>query len=398
MTRATPLTSDPTADSVVALLRHFGYRWRPGVPGRYEVWSVPDTDGEILVPLDPESGDFAALLTRAVRTVIAEQGSAARSTYDLLNLRASAALDSTQWRKETTSASGLIPWSEGEALFHAAQLTLSASAKTTRMRRMVHGTSSAYVARRFLEKTLMGQTAIGSFIITAHTPSNQKFFVSQKSENQAQADYRHSERVTGRDILSTLHHSLEAVRSGLDEYKQTPRLEAFLPLVEDGVSYELVKALSTISDGGDAAVVIEFNGGTNQQRRMEVSFGADESNTLSRVADRFALAEPPKSVRVTGEVSGLDNSTASPVHLVKLDIVSGADVRHARVRLNPQQYAMAIQAHAESLWLSVAGQLEKDGREYWLYGAQEVSFVTPPPGAITTPIELTLDDDLYGPL
>lgn len=383
---------ETTPEVATALLRHFSYGPSAKVPGRYEVWTTRDTDREILVPLNPESGDFAVLLSRAVRAIFAERGDAAHRVFDLLTLKVDSALASTQWKKETAVNAGLIPWADGEALYRAAQAALSASAKATRLKRMLHGSSSAYIAKRFLENTLMGQTEIGSFVITAHVPSNQRFYVSRKSENRAQVDYRNAERVTGREILETLERSLEAVRAGLDDYKRTPRVEVFLPLVEDGVSHELVKALSVMTLNGDAAISIEQIADTATLRRVEIPFDSVESEVLGKVADRFAQAEPPRTVLVTGEVSGLDNSSSSPIHLVKLDIVRGADIRHARVRLTPDQYAMAVQAHAESLWLTVAGQLEKDGREYWLYGATDVGFVTPPPGAISAPIELGIEE------
>ncbi|MFC6152044.1 hypothetical protein, partial [Mumia xiangluensis] len=60
------------ADSVselevlTALLRHFDWSPTSHVLGAYEVWTerLRDSDDEVLLPLDPSRGDFAALLTK----------------------------------------------------------------------------------------------------------------------------------------------------------------------------------------------------------------------------------------------------------------------------------------------------------------------------------------------
>jgi hypothetical protein len=42
-----------------------GWRKSGGVPDVYEVWESPDGTGEVIVPLDPNRGDFESLLARA---------------------------------------------------------------------------------------------------------------------------------------------------------------------------------------------------------------------------------------------------------------------------------------------------------------------------------------------
>lgn len=362
------------SDTATALLRNFDWAPTSKVPGKYEVWTHSGSYDEILVPLDPDKRDFNPLLDRVLRTLLHKYGNDAARVRDLLTLRLSASLASTQWKKQTPVNAGLISWIEGESLFNAAQDSLTASAKATHEKRMHHGTASAYIARKFLEKTLMGQTEIGSFIITAHTPTAERFHVNQRSENRSARDFRQAEMVTGKDILATLQKSLEAVRSGLDEYRSSPNIEGFVPLIEDGVSFELIRSLAALTNGGDASISIETDSGTGDEapQRAEITFDAVESSVLGKVAEKFKEAKAPETVHLIGEVSRLDNSSTSPVHLVGLDIKAGSGVKRARVRLTPEQYDLAVEAHAVHKWLEVSGQLQRDGRDYWLYNAEGV--------------------------
>lgn len=380
----------PTQETVTALLRHFDWGPTAKLPGKYEVWTRLGSPDEVLVPLDPNRGDFGSLLDRAFRTVMLRDGAEASRVLDLLKVKVSSVLDSTQWCKQTSVDAGLISWGDGEALYTAAKTSLMASARATYAKRMLHGSSGSHLAKRFLERTLMGQTEIGSFVITAHTPAQELFHVSKSSETQSRDDYRKAETVTGRTILDTLQRSLDAVRQGLDEYKSAPTLDTFIPLVEDGVSFELIDALATLTRGGDAAVTVEHAATSNQPKpaRLEVAFDSVESAVLEKVASRYKASEPPQTVRLTGEVGLLENSTTSPIHLIRLDVMEGAEVRHARVRLSPDQYELAVEAHRTHRWMAVSGQLEKDGRSFWLYGADRLSLLDGPE-SMSVPMEAT---------
>lgn len=363
-----------TTELVTAMLRHFDWSPASKALGRYEVWTLAENDAaEVVIPLDPQKGDFNDLVERALRQLLGRYGSEAERVRELLLLTASADLDSTQWKKQTPVDAGLISWTEGEGIFQAARDSLASAARAVHAKKAHHGNAGSYLVQRFLEQTLMGQTEVGSFIVTAHIPASARFHVSQKSENRAKDDWRHADQVSGRTILDTFATAISAVRTALDEYKSSPRLDPFKELVADGVSHELVRSLATLARGGDAAISITH--GELGSAVQEITFDSVESPVLDRVAADFAQAPPPQDVRVVGEVSLLDNSTAVPIHLVRLDVMSGASVKRARVRLNPEQYELAVAAHADHKWLSAAGRLEKDGRDWWLYNAADVAVV-----------------------
>jgi hypothetical protein len=226
----------------------------------------------------------------------------------------------------------------------------------------------------------MGQTDIGSFVITAYTPAAQRFYIS-RSAQESTADrqglpWGESDSLTGRAILETFVRALKSVRSGLDEYKRRPEINLFLATVEDGVSYELTKALGETTRSGDAAIQISLQvPGTDRQTVTEVAFDSVEAPILDSVANSFALDPEPQDVTLVGEVTLLSRSLGIPDRVVRLDIEEGAEIRKARVRLSADQYDQALEAHRQEASLRVSGSLEREGRLYWLYGANNVSVV-----------------------
>lgn len=358
------------------MLRHFDWRAESRVEGQFEVWSRKGQDKRIFLPTNPDAGDYDALLASASQTLLRTYRNAAVDFIERVRPLAKAQLDEVRWDKSTNSQAGIIPWTEGKQVFAAAEGCLLAAAKSTRGTRASHGTASGYLAKHFLERVFMGQTAIGSFVVTAQTPTVERFFLSKSAERQAVDNLDQELSVSGREIVDTLTTSLEVLRSSLDEYKKTPRLEIFEEGVQYGVSAELTRALARLSTGSDAEVAVNFASDESRRgRTASFSFGAVEAEVLEQVTDRFQAANPAQAVSIVGEVSLLDNSSAAPARLIRLDVASGADVRRVRVRLNFEQYDLAVDAHARHQWLRVSGSLERDGRDYWLYNATDVAIL-----------------------
>lgn len=370
-------TPEVESETLTALLRYFDWAPRSKVPGRYEVWSPDESDdSELIIPLNPRMGDYDELLTRAHRYVLSHYGRAARDLTRMLTLRHRAGLNSTQWKKETDLDGGIISWEEGEELYEAARAQLIASAKATKERRRYHGNSSAYVAKKFLENSFMGQTEVGSFIITAYTPANQRFHVSKHSEEVHLSKPRESETLPGSAITETFERALKAVRSGLEEYKKRPLPELFLDAVQEGVSYEFTKALSQITHGGDSEIeILHHSHDPNRDYRVQIAFDASESPILSHVANIFALDPEPQDVTLVGEVTLLSRSAESSDRVIRLSVADGAEIRKARIRLSAEQYDIAMEAHRLEANLRISGSLEKEGRLYWLYHPRDLSIV-----------------------
>lgn len=363
-----------TFESLTALLRHFDWSPTSKEPGRFEVWGRTDGD-EVLLPLNPSRPDFERLLRNAEAHIVARFGREATEVLRVLGLRLSGVLDSTQWKKNTKLDAGLIGWEEGEALYIAARSALAAAARSTRENRMYHGNASSHIAKRFIENSFMGQTEIGSFIITAYTPSNTRFHLTRKSEDIAPLNPRKSETVSGRTILNTLVEGLTSVTSALTNYRKDRDLEAFAQRVDDGVSYELLKALAEVSREAESAVIVSRNDAGSESKPVEFAFDPPDSNVLERAALRFAEgADEPRDATLVGEVTLLSHTSGEIVHVIRIDM----DGRKVRVRLDAERYKLALDAHGDGKWVLVRGKVEKDGNTFWMNSPTDMSVVEPP--------------------
>ncbi len=376
----TPEAAELDTRMITAVLRHFDWSPVSKAPGLYEIWA-PDADDapeeeQVLLPLDPHRGDYAYLLERAQRLVLAHYGRAARDLLSTIKMSTEALLSTTQWSKETALPAGVISWEEGEGLYGSARAQLIASAKSTKEKKRYHGNASAFLAKQFIDSTLMGQTDVGSFIITAYTPTRQRFHVSKHSEDVAWIKPREVETVSGAEILNTFERALKAVRSILDESKLAPRAEAFLDAVEEGVSFEFTRALGNFVSGGESSVQITRQvSSPDEPSVVEVAFRPTEASLISRAANLFSQDPEPQEVTLVGEVTFLSREISGHDQLIRLNVESGADIRKARIRLSPDQYEMAMDAHRREASLRVSGLLEKEGNLYWLDNPRDVAVV-----------------------
>ncbi|MEU2254444.1 hypothetical protein ABZ540_14905 [Nocardia xishanensis] len=383
------LAGEYSQASVTFLLRKFGWHPSYSIPHSYEIWSnemIPTQ--EVLLPTNPAKGDYAQLLRRAFRTLIYEHGAEVERTSRLLMFQQRADLESTKWTKQTPVDAGMIAWNEGERLLAAARLSLVAAAKATKESRRYFGNTAAYIARRFLDSTFMGQTEVGSYVVTAYTPADRYFYFSKSIEEAAPGKlFETPNRCrSGADIIDKFEEVAAAARSALDEFRTTPRVEIFDDLVPTGMSYEMSSALATLCSDGDGAVTIaRKRTESGREVTREYSFEAAESPILQKVAQRFSEAREPEQVNLTGEVTLLAHMSTTEQRLVRLHVSNRPDIRIVRVELSEAQYELALDAHREDRPIRISGTIRKVGRYQWLSDPSDVTLLpgfdndNPPP-------------------
>lgn len=352
-----------------AVLEKLGWRALGSGNGLLQIWRDPNEKMDIVVPLNPAKADFQRLLAQAIRSV-ESYGPVARDPWLLSESVLAARLETTSWKRETSLEPGLIPWTDGEEIFAAARSSLIAAAKSTREHRAFHGQSGSFIAHQFLDRCVMGQTGAGSFIVRAHTPSDEMFHLSKKSSAAAAgSNPRSVARVSGAQIIETLGQGLKAVGAGLDEYRSKPRVEVFRDLTDDGVSYELLRSLADLTREGDSSVEIVREVGDSKERTFRAEFTATDSPILERASRDLLTDVDPVRVTVAGEVTNLTSDSAHPQRVVRLKLWGHSPVKNVRVRLNRDQYDVAIEAHKTGQNIELTGTLEKEKRLYWIYGA-----------------------------
>jgi hypothetical protein len=374
-------TAESDALMLESLLIRFGWERVIGQPGSYDVWTpqAGREDDDLIVPRDPSRGDFPALVTQATRRLVDRYGRQAEGAMALFRVGQQVGLDETDWKKETPLP-GIISWDDGQLLIESARAQLAASAKSTREKRSYHGHSSAFVAQTFLSNSYMGQTDIGSFIISAHTPSQTRLHLTKRSETLAATQPRDAETVSGAAILRTFEAALTAVRIGLDEYRANQRLEVFHEAIDEGVSHEFLKALGNFVRDGDSGVSIVRRSEGRTTPSAELTFNPTEAPILDRAATSLVQEHQPREVTVVGEVTDLGRreGAAGRSNVIRIDVAKGGAANSVRVHLGVDEYRLAMAVHDAEGWLSVTGVMVREGNLSWIYHPSAVDVVDRP--------------------
>ncbi len=292
------------------------------------------------------------------------QALAARATF--------APSDEFRFRKESPAPSGMISWPQGEQLIKAARGTLAAGAKSYRERLRYFSNRYGSFANRYLESVLMGQTAPGSYIVTAFAPTSMSVPFSAPAPAAPPTMFESavasgSTREIGLTVMKAAVATVEAVA----HYRQSGSMSAFEALVPEGVSFEMsvaLRALATDSDGAD--IVVEWDPGVrlNEGVPSRVELSPSDAGVLERAS--HILATAPDEVRTAsfvGRVVLLTTQDVGGPGVLGIENLAVERPRKIRVHLAAEDYVRALRAHEEGRAVRVQGRLERDGNLHWLY-------------------------------
>jgi hypothetical protein len=359
--------------AVIEYVRKKGWENLGGPNGTYVRLRPPiESDGlrSVLLPLDPSRADFLTLLDDAL-AAIADYGSVADERL-LLDLNVGVG-DKISFRKDVPTPYGSIPWLEGERLVTSSTKILIASAKAERQAQSYFGNKHRTHAKAYLEAVRMGQTELGSYVITAFSPTEQ---ISLRDVLLPTM----TEPSTGRAVTETLVKALAATRESIDFYNARSSLRLFEEAIEAGASYELSRSLIGLIDGTNGAdVKVQWeSAGSVSVPDAEVAFRPDDIVALERASIRFAQTAPPERVTVLGTVTLLERARPRSPGVFRLDVLEGSQAKKIRVRLRQDAYELAIQAFSEGRGVLMSGRQEKEGHLWWLYDPSDISIVDLP--------------------
>ncbi|WP_156720783.1 hypothetical protein [Mycobacterium sp. Root135] len=372
-----PGANDP--QSIYVLLRQF--HWEPSprpIEQPYDIWTNPNFDSNILVPVDPHKADFDQLLDRAYKALVYQHGADFERAAELLEVQRRSSLDATRWSKESFLDTGMIQWNIGQKLHEVAHDALAASAKASQRPRRYYGNFSPYIARKLLDATLMGQSELGSYVVTAYIPANARFFFSENSEAAQASKLIDVESRSGAEIVDKLEEIVALTRGKLDEFRTDPRTTIFEEIVPVGFSYEMAMALAELSNRGDGSVRFSRAGSRDSlvQFAYEYSFGATESLVLEQVGESLRLTAEPEPVNLVGEVTLLEHVANIGEYTVRLHVANQPRLRTVRMTLSPEQYEVAIEAHRSDVPLRVSGIIQKQGNYNWLVEPTRIRMIS----------------------
>jgi hypothetical protein len=222
----------------------------------------------------------------------------------------------------------------------------------------------------------MGQTAPGSYIVTAFTPAEGVVLVS--AARQDDPLFRlDSEIASARSIGVTVMAAVEATKEAVEHYRSRASLAAFDDLVPLGVSYEMTSALSELVAGSDGADIgVEWDPILPPPRKAptRVEFLPSDVDVLSKASTQLgANVEPPTQVTVMGRVHLLTQREAGGPGVVGIENLSTDKPKKLRVHLGDADYHTALRAHDRNDAVVVQGQMEREGNIHWLYNGRLLS-------------------------
>lgn len=382
------MTRPADADAVAALAPHdiaaylatTGWVLEQQRGAASEIWrlgSATAPDARLLLPRDASYLDYRARLEDALELLQAMH----EYTVEQLAVRVvQTRADVLYIRADQATPDGSIPLNEARQLIDGAhQLLLAAACSTIRPRAAFAGRRPE-AAKAFVADDLrMGHTQKGSFVITvlARLGQPSKATVPKKLWDDPEAPQEVVIPPFQRRVMTTLATGLVAAASTTSTLSLTGVEQG----VERGASADLYDSLSKMTSFvGMRTLDLSFDWAPAEPQDADVAstvvFSREEIPQLAPARDR--LKKKPDTVResLTGQVIRLERGADKDEGVVTITgVVGKGSLRNVRVSLKGEQYAAAIRAHETRTRVTVAGELAKQGNEFWM---RDFVFTAPP--------------------
>lgn len=387
------------------VLRRAGWQLTGERPGEYLRFAPPPgvTGGSssLLVPLDRTAPEFGELMREAAAQLTAHGrlwdgvAAAAGSEWQEDAAAQPDRVDTFTVHKEVAAPRGLIAWRDGERLFTAVGELLKAGMRAFRepQRRFMHRFGQE--ANAYLDGVYMGQTAPGSYIVTAYAPSG---FTPSQGQPPAgsPATYQYQtlddavtpglpERIVAagpeeRLINRTVADALAATVEALEHHRHTGRLSGFDEGVPRGVSRELLVAVRDICDRSEGAQVrITWDPlAPAPDAPGEFAFDPGDVDVLDRAAQMLAEPGPAEPATVIGRPFQHTRPEAGATDVIGIEEVGRTTQRHIRAHFDSARDIESVTAalRADRL-VRVSGDLQRDGNITHLYHAHLIQVLGP---------------------
>lgn len=336
--------------------------WEPRTSDR----TRPSSFGvdRLIVPLDDTAEDARDLIDDASATLLHRYGHEYSQTLQMIEIMIARHLDEIEVRRETPNAAGVIRWELGNEAVDSTRGILSASAKAAVEKRKRFAGAEQVISDEFLSQCYMGQTKVGSYVVTALTPAETDIVTSRAKPTRKKP----VPRIASRLVTETLVTSLEAVKDAISEAHSSSgdRVDdAFELAVVSGVSFELLSALEPLTRTTESSIQVAYFRTDRDElteapvrASQEITFTPEDSAIIRQACAYFAKTPEPRSMRLTGEVTDLKNSSAAAEHRIKLAARVNGRPRVVTVNLTAEQYGSAVDAHGSGRLFTVYGELE----------------------------------------
>lgn len=357
---------------LAAYLRARGWQPRSAETDLAE-WELPTAGGvvEVAVPKHPRWRDYA----RRVREVIAAL-SRVEGRSELLVLQDIAQTLRDVLRLRTVvegRTDGTIPLEDGALLARSARGMMLAAACATHERRRAFHARKPQVAIDYLKGLSLGQTEVGSFVLTVISPVPPALAQPEGAPGAGPPETNFNRRVT-----ETLTTALAAVRTAADASVARGGVEAFEEAVSQGVSADLCEALALVRECSsvselDLSVGWAAARPAAQSLPVRHEFSMDALEVIGEAGRTLREKSPLDSFEVAGIVVSLDR----PTDAFRGTAVVVADIdqqpRRIRIELSDEtDWKTANEAMHKRLVFRCQGELMREGKYYVLRNARDL--------------------------
>lgn len=362
---------------LAAFLAHRG--WLPSMGNdELTLWIHEEIRGELLQPRDglPSASSLRKLESLIGALSDVEGVDPRAMTRDIVF----AETDVIRIRVHPPGPAGTVSIARAHKLISSGKNMLLAAASTIDAPRAVLGPRKPEAAEEY-GRTLSLSTEPGSFILNLYAPvapdgQTQRVLKALYGEPDSRepatlfdADVPYARRVSA--------HLLRAVRKSVKMAARVEREEAeitaFDGLVHDGVSANLLEAISALSDPDEGtgrardAVEIGIRWAAVRPapaRVKTVRLAPDTAKTLAEAGRSLRARAPLPGLKLTGTVIGLQQvDPGDPGRVtVRVTLPKEKSPRHAHFNLRPDLYELAVRAHGEGKRVEITGDVVKLAR------------------------------------
>jgi len=352
---------------LAAYLRANGWRQEADFSGKGSLWLFRTSDGaefDVTLPAKRELADYTLRMSEVLRTLAEVEQ---RSQLDVLVDIQTTTADLVRVRAPSRDAeNGTLPLDQAVTFVEHSRDMMLAAACAAIDKRPFFAKRKAQQAMDYLGHVRMGQTERGSYVLTILSPVAPELRPAQGSLLPTQPEDPYERLVT-----RTLMNALEALGQAARNAAVDGNMTSFQAAVSRGVSANLCDAVIGLSavglgDGLDIQVSWSRTRPAGRETPSRVFLGSDSIPIIEEAARRFREIAPLEDFEIEGVVTRLDRDP----HATEGDVtVTGSvegQLRRIVLRLGPETYSLAVQAHDERRPVRCTGELVKEGRGYRL--------------------------------
>jgi hypothetical protein len=315
---------------------------------------------EIIIPRTDQLGDYASVVSRLLAEFASATDRDELATYrDLIG----ADRDVIRVRAIGAEDDGSVQIDAGVEIVVQARDMLLAAACAAKSPQPFYRAGSNKEAIDYMRRVKLGQTEHGSFIVTLLAPVPPLLEPTQLALDQkwARIDDEPMDRMVTRRLVSALKASQSAAERVL-----SGEPAAFENAISSGVSANLCEAVASLIDQSQGLEISVTWAKTRPtpEAHHKITFSKSNSEVFREVARTFRLRQPKENAVLFATVHKLKRGHKEAEGEITLKAMVDDKPQSVSVRLDPNAYSRAIQAHEAKRPVIMTGDLKRLGQRW----------------------------------